>query len=102
MKLGSRLKSEHSTCTCTSAPTPCDRRRIKSITKSGNKVLVVLDDCTYLEADFSVVDFGVKTDSCCDQVTKLGERLNKLEGSLIPLTDLSGKTTALVVTPGTP
>lgn len=66
MKLGSRLKSGSSTCGCNTAPSssPCDRRQIKSITKSGDKVLVVLDDCTYLEADFDVVDISVKSAEC--------------------------------------
>jgi len=38
----------------------CDPRKIKSIVKSGDNVLIVLDDCTYLEAPFDVVDVSVK------------------------------------------
>lgn len=50
---------------CSSTPTntisgsvegKCSTTKIKAITKVKNKILVTLDDCTYFEADVSVVD----------------------------------------------
>lgn len=41
----------------------CDLRKIKSIAKSGDYVIVTFDDCTFMKASFNVVDdtFGGDT-----------------------------------------
>lgn len=78
MKLGSRYKSGSvgtcGACQNEAVVNVCDRRQIKSIVKAGDKVLVVLDDCTYLEADFTVVDDSVRRQDTKD-VMALKERI---------------------------
>jgi hypothetical protein len=55
-----------SSCGCTKpeeAGNRCPLRKIKSIAKSGDYVIVTFDDCTFLKASFNVVDdtFGGTT-----------------------------------------
>lgn len=62
MRLGSRLSGCQS---CHGeAPRPlnqCDNRRITSIARIGDDVIVTLNDCTYFRASMSVVDSSVKS-----------------------------------------
>lgn len=55
-----------SSCGCTKPEETgnrCSLRKIKSIAKSGDYVIVTFDDCTFLKASFNVVDdtFGGTT-----------------------------------------
>lgn len=55
-----------SSCGCTKSEETgnrCPLRKIKSIAKSGDYVIVTFDDCTFLKASFNVVDdtFGGTT-----------------------------------------
>lgn len=55
-----------SSCGCTKPEeigNRCSLRKIKSIAKSGDYVIVTFDDCTFLKASFNVVDdtFGGTT-----------------------------------------
>ena len=55
-----------SSCGCTKPEengNRCPLRKIKSIAKSGDYVIVTFDDCTFLKASFNVVDdtFGGTT-----------------------------------------
>lgn len=92
MRLGTRMggcQSCHS-----EAPRPlsrCDERRIVSISRAGDDVIVTLNDCTYLRAPMSVVDSSLKQGiSNSDDLVKAVEELQKkfalLDSSLLPVT----------------
>ena len=86
-----------SSCGCTKPEETgnrCSLRKIKSIAKSGDYVIVTFDDCTFLKASFNVVDdtFGGTTlpklpetdtelkkevDSLKTKVDKLGSKEDK-------------------------
>lgn len=86
-----------SSCGCTKPEETgnrCSLRKIKSIAKSGDYVIVTFDDCTFLKASFNVVDdtFGGTTlpklpetdtelkkevDSLKTKVEKLGSKEDK-------------------------
>ena len=86
-----------SSCGCTKPEETgnrCPLRKIKSIAKSGDYVIVTFDDCTFLKASFNVVDdtFGGTTlpklpdenaelkkevDSLKTKVDKLGSKEDK-------------------------
>lgn len=92
MRLGTRMggcQSCHS-----EAPRPlnhCDERRIVSISRAGNDVIVTLSDCTYLRAPMSVVDGSVKqsiqnSDDLVKAVEELQRKFALLDSSLLPVT----------------
>lgn len=56
MRLGGRTG-----CSCDqgSQHNTCDNRRIKNITRAGDDVVVILDDCSVLRAGVEVVDKSI-------------------------------------------
>ena len=58
MNLGSRrLGAGCSTCGGVNRPTnQCDERKVVSISKAGDSLIIALDDCTFFKADMSVLD----------------------------------------------
>lgn len=59
MNLGSRYLSGGCGCggsTPQHPTTPCDTRKIQSISRVGDKVLVTFDDCTFMTALDTVLD----------------------------------------------
>lgn len=81
MKLGNRYRTGTPSQPCCSGGLEkhqCDRRAVKSITRSGDKVYVILDDCTYIEAPLDVVDTSIKTQSAGMPTTSNEEFLAKL------------------------
>lgn len=87
MKLGNRYRTGSNTCSgIVDEKSVCDRRRIKAIVKSKDKVLVIFDDCSYMEADYAVVDDGVKMLSSA-QVRQV---LDELKDGIEPMKTLGG------------
>ena len=66
----------------------CDSRKITSVVKSGENIIIAFDDCTFAKANFKVVDdsFGAKPVSKLPEVeaidASLTEALNKLKTSV--------------------
>lgn len=66
----------------------CDLRKVTSVVKSGDNVIIAFDDCTFAKANFKVVDnsFGAKPVPELPEVEKidasLTEALNKLKASV--------------------
>lgn len=66
----------------------CDLRKVTSVVKSGDTVIIAFDDCTFAKANFKVVDdsFGAKPVPELPEVEKidasLTEALNKLKTSV--------------------
>lgn len=58
MNLGSRrMGAGCSTCGGVNRPTnQCDERKVVSISKAGDSLIIALDDCTFFKADMSVLD----------------------------------------------
>lgn len=58
MNLGSRrLGAGCSTCGGVNHPTnQCDERKVVSISKAGDSLIIALDDCTFFKAEMSVLD----------------------------------------------
>lgn len=58
MNLGSRrMGAGCSTCGGVNRPTnQCDERKVVSISKAGDSLIIALDDCTFFIADMSVLD----------------------------------------------
>lgn len=95
MNLGSRrLGAGCSTCGGgVNRPTnQCDERKIVSISKAGDSLIIALDDCTFFKADMSVLDACVCGDgtganpadvalikSLKDSIAKLQEKVTALE-----------------------
>lgn len=96
MNLGSRrLGAGCSTCGGVNRPTnQCDERKVVSISKAGDSLIIALDDCTFFKADMSVLDpcvcgkegeaGGNATDAEAikalkDSITKLQEKVTTLE-----------------------
>lgn len=96
MNLGSRrLGAGCSTCGGVNRPTnQCDERKVVSISKAGDSLIIALDDCTFFKADMSVLDAcvcgkegeagGNATDaeaikSLKDSIAKLQEKVTALE-----------------------
>ena len=96
MNLGSRrLGAGCSTCGGVNRPTnQCDERKVVSLTKAGDSLIIALDDCTFFKADMSVLDpcvcgkegeaGGNATDAEAikalkDSITKLQEKVTTLE-----------------------
>lgn len=94
MNLGSRrLGAGCSTCGGVNRPTnQCDERKVVSISKAGDSLIIALDDCTFFKADMSVLDACVCGDgtganpadvalikSLKDSIAKLQEKVTALE-----------------------
>ena len=94
MNLGSRrLGAGCSTCGGVNRPTnQCDERKVVSISKAGDSLIIALDDCTFFKADMSVLDACVCGDgtganpadvaamkALKDTVAKLQEKVTTLE-----------------------
>lgn len=96
MNLGSRrLGAGCSTCGGVNRPTnQCDERKVVSISKAGDSLIIALDDCTFFKADMSVLDpcvcgkegeaGGNATDAEAiktlkDSIAKLQEKVTTLE-----------------------
>nr|DAX19137.1 MAG TPA: hypothetical protein [Caudoviricetes sp.] len=94
MNLGSRrLGAGCSTCGGVNRPTnQCDERKVVSISKAGDSLIIALDDCTFFKADMSVLDPCVCGDgtganpadvalikSLKDSIAKLQEKVTALE-----------------------
>ena len=94
MNLGSRrLGAGCSTCGGVNCPTnQCDERKVVSISKAGDSLIIALDDCTFFKADMSVLDTCVCGDgtgansadvalikSLKDSIAKLQEKVTALE-----------------------
>lgn len=94
MNLGSRrLGAGCSTCGGVNRPTnQCDERKVVSISKAGDSLIIALDDCTFFKADMSVLDACVCGDgtganpadvaamkALKDVVAKLQEKVTALE-----------------------
>lgn len=95
MNLGSRrLGAGCSTCGGgVNHPTnQCDERKVVSISKAGDSLIIALDDCTFFKADMSVLDACVCGDgtganpadvaamkALKDAVAKLQEKVTTLE-----------------------
>lgn len=96
MNLGSRrLGAGCSTCGGVNRPTnQCDERKVVSISKAGDSLIIALDDCTFFKADMSVLDpcvcgkegeaGGNATDAEAikalkDSIAKLQEKVTALE-----------------------
>ena len=95
MNLGSRrLGAGCSTCGGgVNHPTnQCDERKVVSISKAGDSLIIALDDCTFFKADMSVLDSCVCGDgtganpadvalikSLKDSIAKLQEKVTALE-----------------------
>lgn len=66
----------------------CDSRKITSVVKSGENIIIAFDDCTFAKANFKVVDdsFGAKPVPKLPEVeaidASLTEALNKLKTSV--------------------
>lgn len=66
----------------------CDLRKVTSVVKSGDNVIIAFDDCTFAKANFKVVDesFGAKPVPELPEVEKvdasLTEALDKLKTSV--------------------
>lgn len=94
MNLGSRrLGAGCSTCGGVNRPTnQCDERKVVSISKAGDSLIIALDDCTFFKADMSVLDACVCGDgtganpadvaamkALKDSIAKLQEKVTALE-----------------------
>lgn len=96
MNLGSRrLGAGCSTCGGVNRPTnQCDERKVVSISRAGDSLIIALDDCTFFKADMSVLDpcvcgkegeaGGNATDAEAikalkDSIAKLQEKVTALE-----------------------
>ena len=97
MNLGSRrMGAGCSTCGGgVNRPTnQCDERKVVSISKAGDSLIIALDDCTFFKADMSVLDAcvcgkegeagGDATDAAAikalkDSIAKLQEKVTALE-----------------------
>lgn len=67
MNLGYKTTHVGPSCGCSgsSGGSSCDHRKVKSVSRVGDNVIIAFDDCTYISAPFSVVDvagFCQKTD----------------------------------------
>lgn len=92
MRLGTRMggcQPCHS-----EAPRPlnhCDERRVTSITRAGDDVIITLSDCTFFRAGLSVIDESVKkpTDvtEVTDKVKELEKFVSSLKESLVDIND---------------
>lgn len=66
----------------------CDLRKVTSVVKSGENIIIAFDDCTFAKANFKVVDdsFGAKPVPKLPEVeaidASLTEALNKLKTSV--------------------
>lgn len=104
MNLGSRrLGAGCSTCGGVNRPTnQCDERKVVSISKAGDSLIIALDDCTFFKADMSVLDpcvcgkegeaGGNATDAEAikalkDSIAKLQEKVTALEARIKALED---------------
>lgn len=58
MNLGYKTTHVGSSCGCSgsSGGSSCDPRKVKSVSRVGDNVIIAFDDCTYISAPFSVVD----------------------------------------------
>lgn len=94
-----------STTTTTPQPTPvpeepkspcCKDFKITAITKVKDKVVVIFDDCTFLEADLDVLDDDFNgTSSTAELETKLQDLTAKFENltaNITEVSDFSGNT----------
>lgn len=98
MRLGTRLQSSGCASCNESHPRPinhCDDRRVISVTKAGDDVIITLSDCTYLRAPISVVDDSVRNDTLntvelSNAIKTLQDKFAKLDAALEPLTGLDG------------
>lgn len=105
MRLGTRqggCQSCHS-----EAPRPlnrCDERRVVSVSRAGNDVIITLSDCTYLRAPMSVVDSSLKqgisnSDDLVKAVEELQRKIALLDSSLLPVTGFDGEEKYSVIGP---
>lgn len=95
MNLGSRrLGAGCSTCGGVNHPTnQCDERKVVSISKAGDSLIIALDDCTFFKAEMSVLDpcvcgkegeaGGNATDA--DAIKALKESIAKLQEKVTAL-----------------
>lgn len=95
MNLGSRrLGAGCSTCGGVNHPTnQCDERKVVSISKAGDSLIIALDDCTFFKAEMSVLDAcvcgkegeagGNATDA--DAIKALKESIAKLQEKVTAL-----------------
>lgn len=68
----------------------CWTVKIKHITKIGDKVLVMFDDCSFIEAEENVLDSNICKLSDDDVKEKVNEIAKKLD-NLVEVEDLNGK-----------
>lgn len=97
MNLGSRrLGAGCSTCGGVNHPTnQCDERKVVSISRAGDSLIIALDDCTFFKAEMSVLDAcvcgkegeagGNAADADAikalkESIAKLQEKVTALEG----------------------
>lgn len=83
MRLGTRMGG----CQSCHSETPhslnhCDDRRVTSITRAGDEVIVTLSDCTYFRANLSVIDESVKNPADVTEVTARVKELESFVSSL--------------------
>lgn len=84
----------------------CDPRKIISITRAGEHVIIALDDCTFLRAPLEVLDSSVtgaqapdnkELEALKNALAELQEKVNKLStnGGAYDDTEISNRVTAL-------
>lgn len=64
----------------------CDPRKVISITRAGDNIMVALSDCTFLTADKSVLDPSVTGGSgkceCSKEIAALEKKIAEVEGKI--------------------
>lgn len=97
MKLGTarRINPNAGCSACgTHYANPCNRRNVVNIVRAKDKVLIILDDGTFLEAPFDVVDISVKQLSS-DEITSIkndvhNEVMSSVLAELSPIETVGG------------
>lgn len=96
MKLGSRKLTTSSSCGCSNQGTSsCSNLKLTKISRLEDKVLVMLSDGSYYEADISVIDenlFAEQTKTFSALVRQMQEELNKVKSGALTKADFVQET----------
>lgn len=82
MRLGSRTSTKNNQCGCSNPCTSsCSSPKLVKISRLGDKVLAMLSDGSYYEADISVVDENL----FAEQEKTFNQQMNLLQGEFVKL-----------------
>lgn len=105
MRLGNRATGSPS-CGCGGERHTCDNRRVVSIVRDNDDVIIAFDDCTFIRASYDVVNDNMKSTiagvppEMAEKLTALDNFKTSLLEALYEVERLDGKTSFVAFKPG--